>query len=315
MSIIQLDKHLKDSLREKEAVGDEKKVLLFVYDRYYVFKGFENDYPSANFLGVGWLNDWEWHVQCSGVLTLMLVTTTQLTIHQGKPNIRPIYQHQSGFIREKAGERGTFGHIFAIAPSDVELFRRSYSGKRIKLTEKAHIGCEFWTRDHQVPIITFWDPYDTTSRTNIVYSMDQSEETIKWTHGLLSLQAIGCPAWYIQKVFDYIRGMDPLPETVAGIYVGLGERKPSERCLAGTSPLEEMLLRRPQEEFLASNAISSSAGGLGVLNGVKGKDSRVTKAPNMKNVKRPQPVKLPALKGAKAEARKGKRATGGTDTI
>jgi hypothetical protein len=70
MSINQLDKILKDSLREKGAVDDGKKILLFVYDQHYIFKGFENDYPSANLIGVGWLNGWDWHIQKSGLLPL-----------------------------------------------------------------------------------------------------------------------------------------------------------------------------------------------------------------------------------------------------
>ncbi len=75
-----------------------------------------------------------------------------------------------------------------------------------------------------------------------------------------------------------------------------------------------MLERRPREDVSTSNGIGSSASNLKVLNGVKGKDSRVTKVPNMKPIKTPQPVKFPAFKAAKAEAQKGKEATGSNGT-
>jgi hypothetical protein len=315
MSINQLDKILKDSLREKGLVDDGKKVLLFVYDRYYIFKDFDNDYPSANFLGVGWLNGWDWHMQSTGIRPLHgFDHYTQLTIHQGKPNIRPIYDQEAGLVREKLGERGTFGYIYTISPSDVELFRRSYRGKRIKLTAKVDIGSKVWTPEHQVEVVTFWDPYDTTSNTKVVWNFKASEENMKWTMGISTLQAIHCPNWYIQKVFDYIRGMDPVPTTVGGIYVKPEERRANELCWVGKSPLEEMLQRKPQEDVSKSNTIGSSTSNLRVLNGVKGKDSRVTKAPNTKTINRPQPVGFPTFKPAKAEAQKGKETTGSIGT-
>jgi hypothetical protein len=238
------------------------------------------------------------------------LTTTLLIIHQGKPNIRPIYEHEAGFIREKPGERGTFGYIYAITPNNVELFRRSYRGLRIKLTAKVDIGSMVWRPDHQVEIVTFWDPYNTSSNTNIIYSFKGSAEEMKWSAGITSLQSLCCPNWYIRKVVDLIRGMDPVPTIVSEIYVKPEQRIANEPPWVGESPLGEMLTMKQREQASTSNTIGSSAGNLKVLNGVRGKDSRVTKAPNMQAMKRPQAVNFPAFEAAKADAQKGKESTG-----
>lgn len=233
MSINQVQGRLKPYTPPRDATGQVRPTIYFMYDHYFSAKEFRAKYPNAKFVSIGFLRGWTWHINAQGRILCLDAHFSCSLPNPAKPNIR-IQYHDSkrsvpvpGMIpapstKETLSEScgGTYGYAFVISPQVEKSLDREFWKSRLKCSQEIMLIHPIPTPPYfqvQNAEAMFYTDVRNTSDLGRNLTVNPAEST-KWGMGLREAIKSGIPKEYAHRVAGHVRGrrtdVEPIQATL-----------------------------------------------------------------------------------------------------
>ncbi|EPE29379.1 hypothetical protein GLAREA_00539 [Glarea lozoyensis ATCC 20868] len=176
-----LDSVLHNAPYRKDRNGLLLGEYLFIYNHHLRYTEFLVAYPGSEFVGVGFLKDWEWHLNILD-----------------QPNIRPIQ-------RRDPHDFCVFGYIFRVnAKIDLDYYDAlNMHAPRLRTCQPVMIILP-GVRVDPLEAIVYYDPANIVSAN--MGAKHTNAEKLKYFKGLDELLSMGVPDYILERVYQELYG-------------------------------------------------------------------------------------------------------------
>jgi hypothetical protein len=198
-----LDRALVNAPYRKDRNGLLLGSYLFVYDHHLRYTEFLVAYPGSEFVGIGFMKNWEWHLNILGSLPLFPNPLRMLNISD-QPNIRPLQRPAPNVTNHACA----FGYIFRVtAKIDLDYYDAlNTHAPRLRTCQAVTIRLQISADGQVAPVaaIVYYDPANTVSAN--MGATHTNAEKLKYFKGLDELLSMGAPNYILERVYQELYG-------------------------------------------------------------------------------------------------------------